>query len=81
MDKRGPDGFTRAQRFFLAYALTEATNIREEYLRQIVVTDPHAPARFRVNGPVTQIDAWYDAFHVTPTDTMYRSPRERISIW
>ena len=53
------DGFTPEQRFFLSYGLIWANNTREAMLRQLVKTDPHAPARWRVNGALPHIDSWY----------------------
>lgn len=58
------DGFTPEQRFFLSYGLIWANNTREAMLRQLVKTDPHAPARWRVNGALPHIDAWYKAFNI-----------------
>ena len=78
---QGPDGLTPVQRFFCAYALTEAGTIRDALLRQLIVTDPHAPGRFRVNGPVVHLQAFYDAFDIAPDAPLYRVPRQRIVIW
>ena len=44
-------------------------------------TDPHSPPYFRINGPVRNLDAWYDAFDVTPDDDLYLPPEERVRIW
>jgi len=55
--------------------------IREDALRQRLVTDPHSPAQYRVNGAVRNIDAWYEAFDVGPQAALYLPPEERVSIW
>jgi predicted metalloendopeptidase len=47
----------------------------------MVVTDPHSPAMFRVDGVVRNIDAWYDAFGVKPGDALYLPPEQRVRIW
>ena len=75
------DGLTGDQRFFLAWAQVWRTAIRPERLRQQLLTDPHSPADFRVNGPLRNVDAWYEAFNVTPDDDLYLSPEERVHIW
>lgn len=80
-DRIGKDGFTGTQRFMLAYALTEATKIRPQELRRLVVIDPHSPSEFRVVGPLSHMDAFYDAFEIRDTDPIYRSPKERVVIW
>ena len=75
------DGLTGDQRFFLAYAQSWRSKQREDAVRNQVATDPHSPARFRVLGPIRNIDAWYDAFGVKPGDTMYIAPEQRARIW
>ncbi len=75
------DGLTGDQRFFLAYAQVWREKYREGSLREIVMSDVHSPARFRVNGPLPNIDAWYGAFDVKPGDKMYLIPEERVRIW
>ena len=72
---------TGDQRFFLAWAQGWATLIRAERLRNQVMTDPHSPAVFRVNGVVRNVDAWYRAFNVKPGDKLYLAPTERVHIW
>jgi putative endopeptidase len=54
---------------------------REESLRNRVMTANHPPGEFRLNNAVRHLDAWYDAFGVTPDDDLYLPPEERISIW
>jgi len=75
------DGLTPDQRFFLAYAAIWRTKARDESLRTQVLTDPHSPARFRVNGPLSNLDAFYTAFNLTEGDTMWRPVGERVVIW
>jgi endothelin-converting enzyme/putative endopeptidase len=74
-------GLTGDQRFFLAYAQAWRTNVREAALRQQVLTNPHSPAEFRVNGVVRNVDAWYRAFNVQPGDRLYLPPDQRVHIW
>ena len=75
------DGFTPAQRFFLAYAKVWAGNIRPEEILQRTKSDPHSLGRWRVNGALPQINAWYEAWNVTEESPMYIKPNERVSIW
>jgi putative endopeptidase len=75
------DGFTGDQRFFLGWAQVWRIKMRDEALRTRVLTDPHSPAKFRVNGPVRNIDAWYAAFGVQPTDKLALPDKERVRIW
>ena len=75
------DGLTPEQRFFLAYATVWADNIRPEEILVRTKSDPHSLGRWRVNGALPQIGAWYDAFGVQPGDPMYVAPEDRVSIW
>ena len=75
------DGFTPEQRFFLSYGLIWANNTREAMLRQLVKTDPHAPARWRVNGALPHIDAWYKAFNITSKDPLFIPKKNRVDVW
>jgi len=75
------DGFTGDQRFFLGWAQVWRRKYRDAELLKRLVTDPHSPSEFRANGPSSNIDAFYDAFKVQPTDHMYRAPNERVKIW
>ena len=75
------DGFTGDQRFFLAWAQVWRAQNREESVRQRLVVGPHSIEQFRVNGVVRNMDAWYDAFGVTPEDDLYLPPEERVRIW
>lgn len=75
------DGFTPEQRFFLSYGLIWANNIREPKLRQLNKIDPHSPGRWRVNGALPHIDAWYEAFGISKSDPLYVPKKERVNIW
>lgn len=74
-------GFTPDQRFFLAYAGVWANNIREAEIRRRTKSDPHALAKWRVNGALPHIDAWYDAFHITDKDPLFVPKDKRVTIW
>ena len=75
------DGFTPEQRFFIAYATLWAGNIRDEQIRVYTKSDPHSLGEWRVNGALPHIQAWYDAFHITPDDSLYVAPEKRVNIW
>ena len=75
------DGLTGDQRFFIAYAQSWQDKVREGTLRQQLLTDPHSPAEYRVNGIVRNVDAWYAAFNVQPGDRLYLPPEKRVHIW
>ena len=75
------DGLTPEQRFFLAYAGVWAGNITDEEIRNRTKSDPHALGRWRVNGALPHIDAWYEAFGVKPGDKMYIPKVDRLPLW
>jgi predicted metalloendopeptidase len=75
------DGLTGDQRFFLGYAQIWRALNRDEQLRAQVLSNPHSPPKFRVNGVVRNIDAWYTAFDVQPTERLYLPEAERVRIW
>ncbi|MGZ8311349.1 MAG: M13 family metallopeptidase [Allosphingosinicella sp.] len=75
------DGLTGDQRFFLAFAQAWRSMIREGALRERVLTDPHSPPEWRVNGIVRNVDAWYQAFNIQPGDRLYLPPEQRVHIW
>ena len=75
------DGMTGDQRFFLAWAQVWRGKAREEQERQSLVTDPHSPPRYRINGIVRNFDEWYAAFGVKPGDKLYLPPDQRVRIW
>lgn len=73
-------GFTGDQRFFIAYAQTWATKMRDEAMRQRIATDGHAPGMYRALT-VRNLDAWYAAFDVQPGDAQYLAPDKRVRVW
>jgi putative endopeptidase len=75
------DGFTGDQRFFLAWAQLWHNITSEGETRRRTLADPHSPGEFRVNGIVRNVDAWYKAFNVKPTDKLYLAPEKRVRIW
>lgn len=75
------DGLTPEQRFFLAYAGVWANNITEAEIRNRTKSDPHSLGKWRVNGAVPHIKAWYEAFGITPTDKMYLNETDRLQLW
>ena len=75
------DGFTGDQRFFLAYAQAWQGKRREGATRAQLLTDPHSPERYRVDGIVRNFDPWYKAFNVQPGDKLYLPPAERVRVW
>lgn len=79
--KKEVDGFTAEQRFFLSWATVWHANIRDQALRLQVNTDPHSPAHFRVNGPLSNLPEFYSAFDVPPGSPMRRAAEERVVIW
>ena len=75
------DGLTPEQRFFLSWATVWRTSYTDEYLRLIVKTDPHSPARARVNGPLSNLPAFAAAFALDDASPMVRSEQTRAHIW
>ena len=75
------DGLTPDQRFFVAYAGVWAANITDEEIRNLTKMDPHSLGRWRVNGALPHINAWYDAFNVKPGDKLYLPENERLKLW
>ena len=75
------DGFTAEQRFFLAYANVWAGNIRPEEILNRTKTDVHSLGKWRVNGALPHINAWYEAFGITENDPMFLPQSERVVIW
>ena len=73
-------GFSGAQLFFLSFAQSWREKVREEALRQMIVTDGHAPDEYRADT-VRNLDAWYETFGVTPGEKLYLAPPERVPVW
>lgn len=78
---KSKDGFTPEQRFFLAYAGVWGQNITEQEIRNRVKRDPHSLGEWRVNGALSHIDAWYEAFGVKKGDKMFIPESERLQLW
>ena len=72
---------TPDQRFFLAYGYAWMVNIKDEALASQIMTDVHAPAQFRINGPLSNIPEFYKAFNVKPGNIMYQPDSLRVVIW
>ncbi|MEC8925339.1 MAG: M13 family metallopeptidase, partial [Pseudomonadota bacterium] len=75
------DGFTGPQRVFIGWAQVWRGKYREDAIRQQVLSDPHSPAEYRVNGTVVNVPAFYEAFDVKPGDELYVAPENRVTIW
>ena len=82
-DEQAPviDGLTGDQRFFLAWGQVWRSKYRDNAMRQQLLTGPHSPPEFRVNGIVRNLDEWYAAFDVSEDDALYLPPEERVRIW
>ncbi len=79
--RKNIDDKTPEQRFFLSLAQGEREHLREERLKTQIATDPHSPALYRINGPVSNLDSFYDAYKVVKSDKLYRAPKARAKIW
>lgn len=75
------EGFTPSQRFFLSYANLWAGNVRDAEILRLTKTDPHSLGKWRVDGALPHIDAWYETFDIQPSDPMYLPKEKRASIW
>ena len=75
------DGFTGDQRFFMGYAQVWRDKMRDEELRNRLLTDAHSPGMFRAFVPLTNFDPWYRAFNVDLGDKLYRLPQDRVKVW
>jgi putative endopeptidase len=75
------DGLSGDQRFFIGWAQAWQEKQREDAERQQVITNEHSPGKYRVNGVVRNVDAWYKAFNVQPGDKLYLPPEQRVHIW
>lgn len=80
-DGEAMDGFTPAQRFFLSYAALWAGNVRDAEILRLTKIDPHSLGKWRVDGALPHIGAWYDAFDIRPSDPIYLPVEKRASIW
>jgi putative endopeptidase len=75
------DGLTGDQRVFLGWAQAWRGKVTDDFVRKQVVSDPHSPRQFRVNGVVRNIDGWYAAFDVKSGEKLYVGAPERVRIW
>jgi len=75
------DRITRDQRVLLGWAQAYRGKVTDDYVRRQVVSDPHSPRQFRVNGVVRNIDAWHTFFGVQPGERLYVPPEARVRIW
>jgi len=75
------DGFTGNQRFFISWAQGWRGNMREEYLKQLIKTNPHSPNNARVMAPLANMKEFYEAFNVKPENKMFRAEKDRPEIW
>ncbi|HYK55998.1 MAG TPA: M13 family metallopeptidase, partial [Flavisolibacter sp.] len=75
------DGLTPMQRYFMGYALGWLGQIRDEQLRNRLLTDVHSPGKYRVNGPFVDVDEFYTTFHIQQGTPMYRPDSLRVRIW
>lgn len=74
-------GYTPSQRYFFGYALGWLGHTRKESLANQLLTDVHSPAQYRVNGPMADVDAFYQTFNIQPGDKLYRPDSLRVRIW
>jgi putative endopeptidase len=75
------DGLTGDQRFFLGYAQSWRHKSTDDAIRAQIVANAHAPAQYRVNGVVRNMDSWYEAFGVKLADKLYLASEDRVRIW
>jgi len=75
------NGLTPEARFFFGFAQQERELTRPEAQKTRVLTDPHSPAEFRINGPVSNFEPFYEIYNIKPGDKLYREPKNRAKIW
>ncbi|AEW86469.2 endothelin-converting protein [Flavobacterium columnare NBRC 100251 = ATCC 23463] len=75
------DGFTPEQRFFISWATIWRSKMRDEAIKNQVKTDPHSPGMYRAYIPLTNVDAFYQAFNIKEGDKLFVKPENRIKIW
>ncbi|WP_298779605.1 M13 family metallopeptidase [uncultured Polaribacter sp.] len=75
------DGYTPEQRFFLSWGTIWRTKMRDEALKNLIMTNTHAPGMYRAYMPLKNVDAFYKAFNVKEGDKMYLKPEDRVRIW
>ena len=74
-------GLNADKRFFIAYAMTEASNITDDAVLLQTKTNEHSLSRCRVNGILPHVNAWYDVFDIKPDDDLYLTPEKRVNLW
>ena len=74
-------GYTPLQRYFMGYSIGWMSQQRKERLARQIMTDVHAPANLRVNGPFVDVPEFYEAFGIKQGDKMWREPSKRAKIW
>jgi putative endopeptidase len=74
-------GLNPNQRYFLAYAYAWMVNIKKEALAQQIMVDVHAPAKFRINGPLSNMPEFYQTFGIKPGNPMHQPDSSRVVIW
>jgi len=75
------DGLSPEERFYIGFSLFERENCRPEYTKMQVLSDPHSPALFRINGPLSNFSAFYETFGLKKTDKHFRTPKDREMVW
>ncbi|MGZ3820044.1 MAG: M13 family metallopeptidase [Mucilaginibacter sp.] len=75
------DGYTPDQRFFLSFAQVWRLKNSDETMRMRINLDPHSPEKYRTNGPLSNMPAFYKAFDIKPGDKMYREEKDRVKVW
>jgi putative endopeptidase len=75
------DGLTADQKFFRSFATIWRFKARPNYTTMLISVDTHSPAEFRVNGPLSNFEPFYKAYQLTPNDSLYKKPEDRIVIW
>lgn len=75
------DGLTPEQRFFLSYAQVWRNNVRDERAKLLIKIDPHSPAMYRVNGPLSNLAEFYSAFGIMTGEAMFKAEKQRVVIW
>lgn len=75
------DGFTKEQRIFLGFGQVWRILAQPGYVQQAILTDPHSPGQVRAFAPLRNVDAWYEAFNIIPSDAFYIAPEQRVRIW
>lgn len=79
--RKNIDGFSPEERFFLGFSLFDREHYRSEYEKMLVLTDPHSPAKFRINGPLSNLEHFYKVYGVKKGDKLYRDSKVRTTVW